>query len=108
MDIAAGPGGNGTQEVTGDDGVGIRAADAPRGCGGHAAGTVGAQTAAHALQAKAALSGLALHTVVGRLPWELTDIVFHRFIRAEAGVAAQAAGTAVHRMFPPLCMIPWF
>ncbi len=103
VDIAAGAGGHSPQEIPGYDGVGAGAADAAGGVGGHAAGAVGAQAAADALQAKAAFGGLARHPVVGRLPRELADVVLHGLIRALAGVAAEAVGTAVHRMFPPLC-----
>ena len=99
MDVAAGTGGHGPQEVPGHDGVGAGSADAPGGVGSDAAGAVGAQAAAHPLEAKAALGFLGRYPVMGGLQGQGADIVLHGLIRAEAGVAAEAVGTAVHRMF---------
>ena len=101
VDVAAGPGGHSPQEVPGHDGVRAGPADAPGGVGRDAAGPVGAQAAAHALEAKAALGPLGLHPVVGGLHGQAADVLLHGLIRAGAGVAAEAVGTVVHRMAPP-------
>lgn len=65
MDVAAGTGSNGSQEIPHDDGIGVGAADPPGRLGCDPAGAVGAQTAAYALEAEAAFGTLALYTVVG-------------------------------------------
>ena len=104
MDIAAGAGGHGPEEVPGNDGIRIRPADAAGGVGGDPAGAVGAQAAAHTLQAKAALGLLGLHTVVGSLTGQLADVGLHGLVRTGTGVAAEAVGIAVHKHFPPPCI----
>ena len=101
VDVAAGPGGHGPQEVAGHDGVRAGPADAPGGVGGDAAGAVGAQAAAHPLEAEAALGPLGLHPVVGGLQRQAADILLHGLIRAGAGITAEAVGAVVHRMVPP-------
>jgi len=90
MDVAAGAGGHGAQEITNNDGIGVGAADAPGGFRGDAAGAVGAETAADALKSESAFGALALYAVMGSLHREAGDKLLQGFVCAFAGGAAVA------------------
>ena len=84
MDITAGAGRNGAQEIPRHDHVCRRAADAMGRFRGDAAWTVGTETASDTLKPEAAFDGLALHPG-GMSPLEvllcILPVVYLRFCR---------------------------